>query len=96
MGAIEQVSQLAFAIILDPKFKKLYFQVFMPAQMPKIKDMIMKNQQQCRVSKVIFKYLTTVASCVTSERFFKSRTGFNSAEKQTQAKGVNKICFCKV
>ncbi|CAK1547969.1 unnamed protein product [Leptosia nina] len=47
MGAIEQVSALAIATILDPRFKKLHFEDAMACAnaVIKIKEMIKKNQQ---------------------------------------------------
>lgn len=47
MGAIEQVSSLAIATILDPRFKKLHFEDSLACAnaVSKIKEMIKKNQQ---------------------------------------------------
>lgn len=47
MGSIEQVSSLAIATILDPRFKKLHFEdpLACANAVSKIKDMIQKNQQ---------------------------------------------------
>ncbi|XP_074106514.1 E3 SUMO-protein ligase ZBED1-like [Cotesia typhae] len=46
MGAIEQVSSLAIATILDPRFKKLHFEdpLACANAVSKIKDMLKKNQ----------------------------------------------------